>query len=242
MINDETLTLYYYDDGLTSEERQAVAEALLADQALTERYAALCERLDGWRNPVNAEPPSHALQQWHDSIDRAAQLEAAAPRRPGSFHLLSFAWGGALVAAIALAIGLYLSGGPDVAPTPDNPVADVAGQPATAVPASFTRGLQIHLRHSRAELAELTDETQADRYLLLLQIIQQNRVFERAADSNNAHDIARLLRAFEPILLRLASDEIAPADAEELRAQLTFELKALLTKLERGASEDKQTI
>jgi hypothetical protein len=50
-----------------------------------------------------------------------------------------------------------------------------------------------------------------------------------------------VLRAFEPILLRLAATDIAPEDAEALRAQLAFELKIMLTKLERGSSKETHT-
>ena len=50
-----------------------------------------------------------------------------------------------------------------------------------------------------------------------------------------------MLRAFEPILLKLASDDITPLEAEALRAQLTFELNVVLTKISRGSSNKTQT-
>ena len=78
--------------------------------------------------------------------------------------------------------------------------------------------------------------------LLLMQIVAQNRVFERAAETNNAPDVARLMRAFEPILLRLAEQDIAPEDAEALRRQLSFEMKAMLTKMQRSTSEGAESI
>jgi DNA-binding FadR family transcriptional regulator len=58
---------------------------------------------------------------------------------------------------------------------------------------------------------------------------------------NDSQNLARVLRAFEPILLRLAADDIAPEDAEALRAQLAFELDVMLTKLSRGSSNKTQT-
>jgi hypothetical protein len=58
---------------------------------------------------------------------------------------------------------------------------------------------------------------------------------------NNAPNLARVLRAFEPILLQLASDDIAPQDMEALRKQLAFELKVMLTKLESAPSEQAHT-
>jgi hypothetical protein len=108
-----------------------------------------------------------------------------------------------------------------------------------AVPAAFTRGLQVHLRDSQKQIANLGDET--DRTTLVLQLIGQNRMYELAADNNGAPRLARVLRAFEPILLQLAATDIAPEDAEALRAQLAFELNVMLTKLARESSNDAQT-
>ena len=75
-----------------------------------------------------------------------------------------------------------------------------------------------------------------------LQLIEQNRLFEQAAEHSNAQNLARVLRAFEPILLRLASEDIAPQDAEALREQLAFELQVMLTKLSGTPSEKAETI
>ncbi len=146
------------------------------------------------------------------------------------------------MAAIAVGVGLYFSADNAVESTDISPLVVSNGVQATATPASFTRGLQVHLRDSRAELVNLPGNSFDDKNQLLMQIIEQNRWFERAADSYNAPDVARLLRAFEPILMRLASDDIAPRDAEALRAQLAFELNVILTKLERRTSDDEQTI
>ena len=50
-----------------------------------------------------------------------------------------------------------------------------------------------------------------------------------------------MLRAFEPILLQLAADDLAPEKAEYLRAQLAFELGVVLTKLSHASSNEEQT-
>ena len=88
----------------------------------------------------------------------------------------------------------------------------------------------------------MPEESEDDRLLLVAQIVEQNRLFERAAVQNNSHKVARVLRAFEPILLRLASDDLAPEDAEALRAQLSFELQIVLTKLAQDTSKEPQSI
>ena len=76
---------------------------------------------------------------------------------------------------------------------------------------------------------------------LILHIVDQNRLFEQAAVNNDSQDLARVLRAFEPILLQLAADDVTPQRAEYLRAQLAFELNVMLTKLARDASDQTHT-
>ena len=178
--------------------------------------------------------PTHIVRQWHAAIDEAAALEnqRSGPRRR-RLHFGSFFWGMAASAALALAVVIMLT----------LPRSDVAGPPPALVadngsvmhPAAFSRGLATHLRDSRRQLVTLDSDT--DRAELVLQLIEQNRLFEKAADQNDEQNLARVLRAFEPILLRLAATDIAPEDAAELREQLAFELNVMLTKLAKPASD-----
>jgi hypothetical protein len=110
-----------------------------------------------------------------------------------------------------------------------------------AIPGAFTRGVQVHFRDTFQELSSLPAESAADRSMLALQIIEKNRFFERAAIQNNSQSLARVLRAFEPVLLQLAAEDISPEDAAALQAQLVFELNVLLTKLSRDASNETDT-
>ena len=243
MISDDTLTLYFYDDGLTSEEKREVEAALGADSLLAAHYALLCRQFEQWRELDTTPAAEHLHHRWHDSIEEAAQAEAVRTGKPArSFHLLSFAWGGAAMAALALGVGLYFSGNNAVDPQIQESVASAPRARADAVPVSFTRGLRAHLRESQADLAGLPVENRNDPNQLLIQIIEQNRMFERSAEANNSADVARLLRALEPILLRLASDDIPQEDSVALRGQLAFELNVMLTKLGRTPSNHKRTI
>lgn len=245
MINEETLTLYYYNDELSDRRRRQVEAALTDDAALARQYAELCQNLNEWRNIEDEKAPSHLVQQLHNTIDRAARLESGKMERHGrSFHVTSFAWGAAATAALVLTFvaGMYFSDESAVHTLSDQLVADLPQERAMAIPTAFTRGLQVHLRQSQGDIASLSPEENGDRMFLLMQIVEQNRMFERAATQNNAPQVARLLRAFEPILLKLASDDITPEDATALRAQLAFELNVMLTKLARGTSEEAQTI
>ncbi len=78
--------------------------------------------------------------------------------------------------------------------------------------------------------------------ILVYGLIEPNRLYARAAEQNEADDLARVLRAFEPILVQLAAEDIAPTDAEALRTQLTFELDVMLTKLAREPSDETDSI
>jgi len=185
--------------------------------------------------------PTHVKQQWHDAIDSAAAIERGKTRSAVSpWHPASVFLGMAIAATLALGIGIgYFvadEGSSDY--VQDIQVADVQGT-ASGVPGPLSRGVQVHFRDSREQLLSLPDA--GDQTLLVLQIIEQNRLFESAANNSNAPKLARVLRALEPILLRLAADDLAPADAEALRAQLAFELNVVLTKLAAESSDDSLT-
>ncbi len=182
------------------------------------------------------EAPVHLKQQWHDAIDQAAALERGRTEEPKpGWHPSSFFWGMAVSAALAVgvAVGFIVS---DDAIDARPPMLVENTVQSNVVPAAFTRGLQHHFRDSRKQLAGITDGE--DSSLLVLRLIEQNRLFETAAEQNNAPQLARVLRAFEPILLRLAATDIAPEDADALRAQLSFELNVMLTKLAKESSDE----
>ena len=239
-MNDDTLLLYYYDDELSVQERRDVEAAIAADESVRARYDELRLQLDVLDTGSDVAAPTHMVQRWHESIDRAAQREHVPARSSSSpFNAMSFFWGAAISAALAVGIGIgvIMSGSPvpvELAPT----VALVDPESNSIVPGAFARGMQVHLRDTQQNIASLSGDSREDRTLLVMRIIQQNRLFERAAEQNDSAGLARVLRAFEPILLRLAADDIAPEDADALRRQLAFELNVMLTKLERDTSKE----
>jgi hypothetical protein len=239
MITEDTLLLYYYDE-LPPGERMEIDVALDADPALTSRYRDLCAALADWRGSAETPAPDEQKRRWHDSIDKMAKANAGRPRvrREGPRFWL-FGIAAALTAALVAGvfIGTNLVEQPVPYVVPDTSSAGPDTYPAAVTPASFTRGLQQHLLASAAEVSRMAPGD-SGRALLTMQLIQQNRMFERAAMQSNAQNLARVLRAFEPILLQLANEDIAPQDMEALRMQLAFELKVMLTKLETASSED----
>ena len=227
-MNDDKLILFYYDDGLSAQERQEIAGALEENPQLAARYAELCRDLDGFAED-NVDVPAHVVQRMHDSIDRVARPVLVSPEPRRSFNPFSFAWGAAVTAALAIGIGIgvYLS-------APPATVIQVPGDP-------FTRGMQVYLQDAHAGLVSMPVSSVEERTELIMHIVEQNRLFERAAVQNDSQSLARVLRAFEPILLQLATEDLPPDQAEALRAQLAFELNVMLTKLSRASSNETQT-
>jgi hypothetical protein len=230
-MNEDTLILYYYNDGLTEDERRDIAAALEADSALAAQYDQLCAEMDSLADTDVPAVPAHTVERWHDVIREAPGANAAAPRvESRAFNPTSFAWGAAVAATLVLAVMLV-----------QQPVQPPVELPAPASSA-FERGIQVHFRDTQDQLASLSAGSASERMSLVMQIINQNRLFEKAAEQNNADDLARVLRAFEPVLVRLAAEDLSDADAEALRAKLAFELNVMLTKLSRDASNETDTV
>jgi hypothetical protein len=240
-MNEDKLILYYYRDGLSNRERQAITDAIARDPDVARAYEALCRELGELDVDSPATPPSHMVQRWHDSIDLAADASNPRPART-FFHTGSFIWGSVVTAVLVLgiAIGVLISGnGTGVAPDAlmtDSPAATPAG------PQAITRGLQVHLRETGRDLSNLQSADASSRALLIRSMIDQNRLYERAAEINGAPGLARLLRAFDLVLQQLAAENISPEEAAALQTKLLFEMNAMLTKLASDSSNEPETI
>ena len=243
-MKDETLILYYYQDGLSAKERREVAAAIDKDAALAERYRSLALDLDALREPADLPMPAGLTYRLKANLQRAVRLEEASEpetsRQARPFSFWSFTLGGALAAALAVGvgIGLWMAQGK----APDAP-AIAQPNPGAAVewsPVAFQRGLETHFRSSRANLANLSGETGQDRAALVATLMQQNRLFAQLALQNDAPELARVLRSFEPILMQLGREDLSPQEAASLQAQLEFEFQVMLTKLLRGSSQQTE--
>lgn len=239
-MNDETLILYYYKDGLTRRERAEVTNRLATDMETAKRYRKLCADLENIDVSTTAGPSSDMVHRWHDAVDRAAE-RAPAHDRSGGFHFGSFFWGAVVAAALAIGIGIgtFLPGDGDLQPQQEHAF---AATPAPGENGAFLRGLRVHLRKTGRELMTLPETSTADRTSLIVNIIGQNRLFERSAELNDADDIARLLRAFDLVLMQLATDGITPEESAALQSKLLFELNVVLTKLASDSSNEPETI
>jgi hypothetical protein len=125
-----------------------------------------------------------------------------------------------------------------VSPEPQTPELQLPEIGNTA----FTRAVQFYLDGQQTELAGMSEMGAEANQLILLQIIAQNRLIERAAVANNAPELARLMRAFEPVLFKLADKSTSAEEAAALQRQLAFELQAVLTKLQQAPSKSATVI
>jgi len=229
-MNDEQLILYYYDDGLTDSEKRAIGAALERDPELAARYRELTGHLSGWSSGDALPIADDLRQRLHAGLDRAADREhGGRPESRGRGHFFSFLLGTAVTAAVAVVVAVAIGW------------QDPVGAPPIATrnpgPATFARAMRVYFQDSRSDLEALPDTGNGDRTAMIIDLIDQNRAFARLATESGSPDLARVLRAFEPILVRLAADDITAAESAELRGRLGFELNVMLTKLAREASE-----
>ena len=240
-ISDDLLVLYFYNDGLSRAERLAVSTAIAADASVAERYRRLSDDLTAFEDEPAEAIPRDLRARLIDTIDRAAEREAGAARSAPRTHLPSFFWGAAVTAALAVGIGIggWLAAGyqaGDSLPPDHATVAAISAAGAMRDPA-FTRSMRVHFSDSRRQLDELDLASEADRLLLVADLVARNRLYEKAAEQHGSPELARVLRAFEPVLVKLTAEDLDAEQAEILLAQLEFELDVMLTKLSRRPSE-----
>jgi len=234
-MNDETLTFYYYDDGLTRAEREQVAKLLATDPVVAQRYQQICKQLDGLGElgeSTRVSPPADMVERWHIGLDRAVRAEAAVTKKP-VLHTWSFLWGAAITATLAIGIGI------GVFISTDSPT-ELAGSGVLTAgntdSGAFIRGLKVHLRDTEQGLSMTPFAATTDRSQVITKIIEQNRRYAKVAKHNDAQGLARVLRAFELTLVRLAADDITLEEAQALQQKLLFELNFVLTKLSSSTS------
>ncbi|MEM8683537.1 MAG: hypothetical protein AAGF72_08910 [Pseudomonadota bacterium] len=229
-MNDEKLMLYFYEDGLDAAERSAIRERLKTDVEYRGRYQRLCEDLQQLHTPDVAAPES-LKNRLHDLVEQSAQREQHSKRRR-RFDLTAFFFGVAVTAALVVGVGL--------GSLLDRPTATPASELMTAQTVStdtLKRGVQVHFAETRSRLLD----SEADRILVAARMIEQNRSLEALADDGGAHDLARILRAMEPVLVSLATEDLSPQQAAAMQQQLIFEINVVLTKLARQSSDSTST-
>jgi anti-sigma-K factor RskA len=230
MISDDDLLLYYYRDGLNPAERARIGAAISSDPGLAQRLHRLVARLDAAAALPEIAVPVHVRQRWQVALERAAQANnVSAPRVVRSFT----PW---LSAAAAIAVVALLLVQVTQSPSPDRIAEDAV--PTDTQDSAYERGLKFHLASTEQQLASLDSARPEERARLIETIVSQNRIYALAAERAGEPQLARVLRAFSPILESLAHDG---NDSSASIAQLSFELRVMQGRLSAGSATPSQS-
>jgi anti-sigma-K factor RskA len=216
MISDDDLLLYYYRDGLDATQRARIGTALAEQPELARRLHRLVAQLDTVADMPEVPVPPHIRQRWENAVGRLAP----ANRKPRPFAAFRWQAAAAAIVAVVLLVTVQLL----LRSPQEQPLAD-----ATPVQSAYERGLRWHLASTEQGLAELDGAQPEERARLIATIVGQNRMYALAAERANEPQLARVLRAFTPILESLAA-EPGDASASDV-AQLSFELRVMLARL-----------
>jgi hypothetical protein len=234
MISDDDLLLYYYRDGLDATDRARIGAALAEQPELARRLHGLVARLDAAAAMPDVPVPPQTQQRWQAALDRAVKDPRVATARGNSFsrprwQALAAA---AAVAVIALVFVIQDPMTPKPVPTPETSA-------GTTDSSAYENGLKWHLASTERRLASLNDATPEERARLVEAIISQNRIYAAAAERAGEPQLARVLRAFTPVLESVADGRDQTAGSVE---QLSFELRVMQARLKADAAAPTKTL
>jgi len=236
MITDDELLLYYYRDGLSDADRARIGAALAEQPELAQRLHRLVGRLDAAAAIPEVSVPVATQQRWMAALEQAAQTRTTQVTRLKRPVFTDARWLGAAAATVVAVVAVAML----VDKPPREHIANVT--PPSATPAgnaseasAYERGLKSHLASTEQQLASLEDATPEQRARLIETIIQQNRIYALAAERAGEPQLARVLRAFSPVLEGLQNKEGDPAADV---AQLAFELRVMQGRLAGGPATD----
>jgi len=230
MINDDELLLYHYRE-LDAADRARIGAALAAQPELAQRLQSLVARLDAAAAIPEVPVPAAALERWRVALDHAATQTrvAQAPRRFSAPLMWQAAAAAVTVFALIFSIQRVMQ--------PEPPPVARESVPAESAPddvSAYEHGLKFHLASTERRIASLGDASPEERARLVEAIISQNRMYALAAERAGEPQLARVLRAFNPILESLAQGR-GDSTAADI-AQLSFELRVMQARLGAGAA------
>lgn len=244
MISDNELLLYYYREGLDAAERERIATALSEQPELAARLHRLVARLDAAAMTPDVPVPEHVQQRWQAALDQAAAASTVAFEKPQRERSPMPRWPfvAAAAAGVLLIVSLTLN-----LQSPRDGIVD-PGSPTriastgTDASSAYERGLRLHLASTEVQLSNLDNASGEERERLIETIIAQNRLYAIAAERAGEPQLARVLRAFDPVLERLSVDRNDETSDEV--AQLTFEMNVMQARLAaaRANTSDAQPL
>jgi hypothetical protein len=230
MITDDDLLLYHYRDGLEAAERARIGAALAEQPELAQRMHRLVARLDAAAAIPEVPVPAETQQRWRAALDLAATNQTARTSREIRRPFTNVRWLAAAAVAVMAIFSVYQVTRQPSAP----PTAEV---PTPSGISAYERGLKSHLATTEQQLASLESATPEERARLIETIVEQNRIYALAADRAGEPRLARVLRAFAPVLESLKADGDPSASVD----QLTFEYRVMQGRLGAGAASTTQS-
>ena len=233
-MTEDELLLFHFSDGLSAERVAQIQKALASDAELRKRLAHLQADLTTLNAKVDVALPEPVQRRLQLRL-RQLQNASMAPARAPFWHLprTQSAW---LLPAFAASVGAlvmwqYTQVTPISQPLASAPVATISAQAQTmSLPA-----LRAHLLQTQT-LLETFDPNNSQERALLDEIIAQNQSYAERAQRLGRGDLARVLRALEPVLVEV--ENIKEPDARAaLINQFEFEANSLQTKLQARASK-----
>jgi hypothetical protein len=229
MITDDELLLYYYRDGLEPDERARIGAALAAQPELAQRLHRLVARLDSVAVTPDVPVPANVQQRWQSALDNAVMRGPKAAPVARGFTQRRWLAAAAALAVVALAVTFQVRREPAGQLADDgarNITPPVSGK---AENSPYENGLKVHLASTERRLASLGSASPEERAKLVDAIIGQNRIYALAAERAGEPQLARVLRAFTPVL-----EDVAKGREESTAgnlAQLSFELRVMQARL-----------
>jgi len=238
MTTDDDLLLYYYRDGLEPDERARIGAALVAQPELAQRLHRLVSRLDAAAAIPDVEVPAQVQQRWRTALDQAARSQTTAAPREARRFFTHTRWLAAAAAVLVLIFSLFqLTRQPPPVQRAEVPQPDLHATEANRASA-YERGLKSHLASSEQQLASLENATPEERARLIETIVEQNRIYALAAERAGEPQLARVLRAFSPVLESLKAEDGDPSASV---AQLAFEFRVMQGRLDAGSASNTRS-
>jgi len=239
MISDEELLLYYYRE-LDAGERARIGAAVSNDPQLSRRLHNLVARLDAAAAMPEVPVPAHTQRRWQAALARATSDKRVAPPTRGFFTQLRWQAAAAAVAVVAITLTIQNVKSPSSIKTAGETVeASPPGATSAGDASAYEHGLKWHLASTEKRLASLGDATPEERARLVETIIGQNRIYALAAERAGEPQLARVLRAFTPVLESVADGRVESASSV---AQLNFELRVMQARLAADAAAPANTL
>ncbi len=233
MISDDDLLLYHYRE-LDAPERARIGAALAEQPELAQRLHRLVARLDAVTASSEVAVPPAVQQRWQAALEGAMRGKRQASSNVRRFPHPRWLAAAAALGMVALVVTFQVMQPESVQVARDQTTAAPSEGSGPQDGKAYENGLKFHLASTERQLSALGEATPEERARLIEAIVSQNRLYALAAERAGEPQLARVLRAFTPILEDVAAGR-SESTAGSL-AQLGFEMRIMQARLDAGAA------